>query len=208
MSVCRHCGCEVAFRWIDGRIVPLGCGCEEIGGHYRNRDERTRWTYCPVCGSGVYFIDYNGGCVWVDELGALWPKHGCFAGPGKSAPTALMVGGQKVDEVAKIVSDRLISDLGQRFVRISCPDRLLELYVVSQFWPSARPPGGWRLNRVEIQDPRTGDGRGEGFRLLDGKSQSVRAVPTEPPELGWSTADLPRASVRDSGCRKWKMKRE
>lgn len=33
---------------------------------------------CPKCGTGVFFIRHNGGCVWLDRLGWPWPKHGCF----------------------------------------------------------------------------------------------------------------------------------
>ena len=35
-------------------------------------------THCPICGEQVYFVQYNGGKVWFDELGTPWPKHSCF----------------------------------------------------------------------------------------------------------------------------------
>jgi hypothetical protein len=41
----------------------------------------TRPTTCPECGADVYFIRYNGGSVWVDEIGWPWPKHACFDFP-------------------------------------------------------------------------------------------------------------------------------
>ena len=33
---------------------------------------------CPKCGQGAYYVQHNGGFVWVDELGPPWPKHPCF----------------------------------------------------------------------------------------------------------------------------------
>ncbi len=34
---------------------------------------------CPKCGKNtVYFISYNGGSVWVNNLGPPWEKHPCF----------------------------------------------------------------------------------------------------------------------------------
>lgn len=33
---------------------------------------------CPRCGASVYFVRHNGGNVWLDSLGAPWPKHACF----------------------------------------------------------------------------------------------------------------------------------
>lgn len=47
---------------------------------WRDRDF-TRPTTCPMCHERVFFIEHNGGCVWVDELGWPWPKHGCFDKP-------------------------------------------------------------------------------------------------------------------------------
>lgn len=39
-------------------------------------------TKCPVCSRSVYFVrPYSGGAVWFDDLGAPWPKHGCFKPP-------------------------------------------------------------------------------------------------------------------------------
>lgn len=35
-------------------------------------------TRCPICGAYVFFVRYNGGSVWFDQLGKPWPKHACF----------------------------------------------------------------------------------------------------------------------------------
>mgnify|MGYP000899164306 FL=1 len=36
---------------------------------------------CPLCGASVFFVRHNGGSVWLDDLGWLWPRHSCFADP-------------------------------------------------------------------------------------------------------------------------------
>jgi hypothetical protein len=41
-----------------------------------------RPTTCPICGAQVFFIRYNGGSVFVDELGVPWPRHACFPRAG------------------------------------------------------------------------------------------------------------------------------
>lgn len=41
-------------------------------------DSLNQPTHCPICGEQVYFVQYNGGKVWFDELGPPWPKHSCF----------------------------------------------------------------------------------------------------------------------------------
>lgn len=53
-------------------------------------DEFAHPTRCPMCGAVVYFIRHNGGSVWLDDLGAPWPKHACFdtSAPGTVAKTA------------------------------------------------------------------------------------------------------------------------
>lgn len=43
-----------------------------------HRDGFCRPTSCPLCGDRVFFVRHNGGSVWFDDLGAPWPKHGCF----------------------------------------------------------------------------------------------------------------------------------
>ena len=57
---------------------------------YRHEDF-TRPTYCPRCGAAVFFVLYNGGNVWFDELGPPWDKHPCFDDDpsGASIRTAL-----------------------------------------------------------------------------------------------------------------------
>lgn len=158
MSICRSCGAEISFRVIQGRTVPLGCRCDEDCGYYHDRDEQTRWTSCPVCGGGVYFVEYNGGCVWLDALGPPWPKHGCFddqTKPVDRKPQRVAFAGGEVTERGKIMKDRLTSDLGQRFMLVSFPNRVVELYVPPAFWERDVPPQtgdsvGWDGDGKEI----------------------------------------------------------
>jgi hypothetical protein len=35
-------------------------------------------TKCRHCGALIFFVRYNGGSVWFDELGKPWIKHGCY----------------------------------------------------------------------------------------------------------------------------------
>jgi hypothetical protein len=96
MGHCR-CGNAISFRYIDGRLVPLGCQC--YGGHGRRRslgrslDVQKPWT----CGFGIvpwalsyrtqcfwcselvfYHTNGYGDCVLLDELAPPWPVHPCW----------------------------------------------------------------------------------------------------------------------------------
>lgn len=93
-KLCPKCGEAIFFRYIDGRNVPLGCRCggrsrpEETSREDTDRSETFK-TLCPNCTEQVYFVRHNGGCVWLDELGDPWPKHGCFIDDGQ--PTVNVV---------------------------------------------------------------------------------------------------------------------
>jgi hypothetical protein len=94
MSICKYCGADIEFRYIDGRRVPIHpdggwhCGswppsgasspAPQSGIREWQESEFTRPTPCPKCGANVFFIRHNGGSVWVNDLGWPWPKHGCF----------------------------------------------------------------------------------------------------------------------------------
>lgn len=88
MGTCSRCGDAVDFRIFNGRCVPIhqSGGCAAFGGGvtHRGRCEASEsacfLTRCPEgCGVNVYFIRYNGGCVWVDTpLGYPWYKHACM----------------------------------------------------------------------------------------------------------------------------------
>lgn len=107
MSICRYCGGEIEFRYVDGRNTPIhmsgGCFQSDIT-RLKNPNEYSftdmwnsqsdvatsnvigvnsftdicRQTKCPKCGEAVFFIRHNGGSVWLDGLGYPWPKHPCF----------------------------------------------------------------------------------------------------------------------------------
>lgn len=79
MPRCSECGCEISFRRIDGRIVPIGCSCRRSKAETVVESGRSWQTTCPQCHSAVFFVQHNGGSVWFDELGPPWEKHPCFA---------------------------------------------------------------------------------------------------------------------------------
>ena len=35
-------------------------------------------TKCHYCGAFIFFVQYNGGSVWFEELGKSWRKHECY----------------------------------------------------------------------------------------------------------------------------------
>lgn len=94
MAKCKYCGEEVIFRVIEGQRRPIhpggGWDCGSWSGSVEVRQmERgeyasppskdfTHPTKCPKCRAEVFYIEHNGGSVWVDDLGWPWPKHGCF----------------------------------------------------------------------------------------------------------------------------------
>lgn len=92
MSRCWHCGGEIEFRYIDGKLTPIhlsGGWCQgdsgasqctrvEVTPSERRFEDVCHTTTCPQCGQSVFYLTHNGGSVWVDELGWPWPKHACF----------------------------------------------------------------------------------------------------------------------------------
>lgn len=76
MSICRDCGQEITFRYINGVCTPM-----HVSGDCCPDDDAVRkavHTKCPKCGHMVWLVRHNGGSVWLDELGLPWPKHPCF----------------------------------------------------------------------------------------------------------------------------------
>ena len=75
------CGCEIAFRTREtGEVYPIRNGCSCQGRELIVSDGPTCFpTSCPICSGQVFFVRYNNGSVWLDELGPPWPIHGCFA---------------------------------------------------------------------------------------------------------------------------------
>lgn len=84
MGICSRCGGPIEFAYIDGRCTPihLNGSCSRGASSLRLeaglRRDFCRPTNCPKCGDEVFFVRYNGGSVWFDELGWPWPKHPCF----------------------------------------------------------------------------------------------------------------------------------
>lgn len=85
-KVCPDCGASVKIRTINGLPVPIGCQCQGGSPGPVARVRRSRFLDldfrrarpCRYCGAPVFFVRYNGGSVWLDELGRPWPKHGCY----------------------------------------------------------------------------------------------------------------------------------
>ena len=149
MSTCSNCGAKVQFRVIGGRTVPLGCRCDTDREFYFSREERARRTWCPKCNAECYYVEHNGGSVWLDALGPPWPKHPCFdenarillrerATPPQEPKREFA--GQTVDEIGRIMNDNLRCDLGQRFMLVSFPEVVREFYVSPEFWEASPQP--------------------------------------------------------------------
>jgi hypothetical protein len=87
MSICRYCGEEITFRYIDGILRPIhpyGMPCGERAPYSDDSLKRAVHIRCTRCSQMVWLIRHNGGKVWVNELGWPWPKHGCFDSPNVS----------------------------------------------------------------------------------------------------------------------------
>ncbi|RJP58835.1 MAG: hypothetical protein C4541_07285 [Candidatus Auribacter fodinae] len=79
-------GNATIFRTIGGIVRPLP-GCYDYPPPFINSYSRSRptpfedvchKTTCRKCGAEIFYIEHNGGCLWVDELGLPWQKHSCF----------------------------------------------------------------------------------------------------------------------------------
>lgn len=77
-QICRDCGQEITFRFIDGSLRPIhlygGCGSSPYSTDALRKAQKFP---CPKCGLRAWLVRHNGGTVWVDELGPPWPKHAC-----------------------------------------------------------------------------------------------------------------------------------
>lgn len=147
MSTCKNCAAEVTFRVIGGRTVPLGCRCDPNRMFYYSREERTGRAWCPRCNRECFFVEHNGGCVWLDALGSPWPKHPCFDRERESADCDSKIrqakpvfAGKTVDSIGRIINANLKCDLGQRFLMASFPSVVREFYVSPAFWEAEHPP--------------------------------------------------------------------
>jgi ribosomal protein S27AE len=63
-------------------IGGSGTGATDYSGYNVSHDSTCFSTHCPKCGEEVFFIQHNGGSVWIDPpLGPPWYKHSCFDAP-------------------------------------------------------------------------------------------------------------------------------
>lgn len=78
-----NCGCGWGGEYHGGIASPVSAAARVEG----LRPDGTSgaglcWNaVCPVCQADVFFVRHNGGCVWLDDLGPPWPRHGCFDDP-------------------------------------------------------------------------------------------------------------------------------
>ena len=104
MTICKYCGEEFEFRYIDGVCTPIhinGGYCSEYGNRESSRTDRNRETsfayhssmrelaqelshslifpvLCRHCERLIYlFANPDGGFAIFDRLGKPWPKHQC-----------------------------------------------------------------------------------------------------------------------------------
>ncbi len=61
-----------------------------------------RPTSCQYCGEHVFFVRYNGGCVWFDALGKPWPKHQCYNNFSTNSAAVQIVYSQQDKEVISV----------------------------------------------------------------------------------------------------------
>jgi hypothetical protein len=80
VSYCKTCGNEITFRYSGGRSIPMHFDGHCTGRPYSDEALRSaKPTTCRECGGKCFWIQHNGGSVFVDELGHPWRKHPCHA---------------------------------------------------------------------------------------------------------------------------------
>jgi len=128
MSTCPGCGNWVEFKRIDGRAVPLGCRCESGSGlgskplrsiYLSYETTFCRPSKCNICGAQVFFVRHNGGCVYLDELGWPWPRHGCYAAAADVRTTWAPAAGTEIKVMIGVVEKEMwFRDSKNRFLSI------------------------------------------------------------------------------------------
>jgi hypothetical protein len=79
MQLCRKCGQEIIFRHKNGILTPIHIAGACNGRPPYSPDSLRKAVYnrCKRCDQMAYFLQHNGGTVWLDALGPPWPKHKC-----------------------------------------------------------------------------------------------------------------------------------
>jgi hypothetical protein len=90
---CEHCGEEITFRHIDGRVVPIHQHGHCVGQSLFSEESIRKAipTKCPRCSESCFLVRHNGGSVWLDELGHPWPKHPCMIESEESAKERIVI---------------------------------------------------------------------------------------------------------------------
>jgi hypothetical protein len=132
MAKCYSCGSQISFRYIDGLLRPLGCGC--YGGYSGFPSQKTYpalrkspdpqitvpWpvtypTSCFWCGELVFYhTNGHGDCVLLDDLGPPWPVHACWTAyreDRRKAPLQMNAVIAKAGVVSNLYSEALGSYL-------------------------------------------------------------------------------------------------
>lgn len=107
MSICRYCGGEIVFRYIDGQSTPIHINGGQCTGYPSAPQQSSARPFesivsylnpnahCPVCGETVYFYQSPyGGRVFFDDVGWPWPKHGCTDNPKAQTESVKLAGEQ------------------------------------------------------------------------------------------------------------------
>lgn len=94
MPICKYCGDEIEFRYVDGQTTPIHINGGWCTGYPSAQEQRSPKPFgsvlsyvdpnahCPVCGHVVFFYQSPyGGRVFFDDVGWPWPKHGCTDNP-------------------------------------------------------------------------------------------------------------------------------
>lgn len=155
MNICKYCGQEIRWRTIYGERIPLGCGCSEDDERKPLADKETitRQVRCPKCGTLVFFVRHNGGCVWLDDLGPPWPKHPCYGKlQGSTDGLSEIFDDEETEEIATLGDLTTKTDLGQRIVNVSLGDEMLEVYVWPDFWEITPAPACGEQIDIDIFD--------------------------------------------------------
>jgi hypothetical protein len=95
-------------------------------------------TKCRQCGALIFFVRYNGGSVWFDELGKPWIKHGCYYSdadfPMEEWEGWLKTHSKEISLPAEVSSQQNISDFRTKLERMIAADNAERASRPSRKW--------------------------------------------------------------------------
>ncbi len=141
MAICPRCRCEIQFRVIDGRTVPLGCQCVASPVVRERPEESETWqTTCPKCSASVYFVKHNGGAVWFDSLGPPWEKHPCFADDRQVIDVGRWFSSDRFQQLGRLEEVDLLIDFSDRAVLLTFFGARRYVIPDAEFWEHTPVP--------------------------------------------------------------------